>query len=293
LQKKLKRSRIYLIRKRALGDVLWIEPVIRQLAARYKKVIVHTKYNELFDNYPLHNVHFKEELNLFEKMLSRLGSLIKSPFLFINLDNAYEQHPKMHFLNAYQQKAGLPLTEEYPRIYFSAAEKEQVHIPAEKYVTLHIESFSTRNYRNVYGINWDEIVQYLGEKGYAVIQVGKNPDAIKGTRHVSTSIRDMMVLIKKSAFFIGIDSGPSHIAASLGVPAILFFGSINPQYRHFKSLFKGYILQQPCEFANCYHEQPGSEPVCRLVGDAGIPKCSLHTTAYLKNHIDLIVKEIV
>ncbi len=39
---------MYLVRKRALGDVLWIEPVIRALAAKHKKVVVVTLFNDLF-----------------------------------------------------------------------------------------------------------------------------------------------------------------------------------------------------------------------------------------------------
>lgn len=100
----------------------------------------------------------------------------------------------------------------------------------------------------------------------------------------------MMVVIKKSSLFIGIDSGPSHIAASLGTPSLLFFGAINPDYRHFRELLKGHILQQACEFAGCYHTSQKEEVDCRLVGNSGIPKCSLHTTEYVKGQIDSVIK---
>jgi heptosyltransferase-3 len=287
----LKKPFIYLIRKRALGDVLWIEPVIRQLAARHKKVIVYTLYSELFRHYPLANVVFKKKLTIAEKIWSRLESFFGTSLFSISLEKAYEKRPKMHFLNAYQQQASLPVTREYPRLYLSEEELKKTFVAAEKYVTLHVESFSTQNYRKIYGVNWDEIVQYITEKGFTVIQIGKEPIPIRGTQHISTSVRDMMVLIKKSSFFIGIDSGPSHIAASLGTPSLIFFGAVNPNYRHFRELFKGHILQQACEFAGCYHEAGKGEPDCRLVGNSGIPKCSLHTTAYVRTYIDLLIKE--
>jgi ADP-heptose:LPS heptosyltransferase len=223
----LKKPFIYLIRKRALGDVLWIEPVIRQLAARYKKVIVHTKHNELFLNYPLPNVVFKEKLGLFEKIWWKLESLLNTSIFSISLDMAYEKRPKMHFLNAYQQRAGLPLTREYPQLHLSAAELQKDLVPAgTPYAVLHIESFSNKNYRKVYGVDWNNVVQHLIEKGYTVVQLGKDPAPLKGVQHVRTSIREMMVVIKKSSLFIGIDSGPSHLAASLGTPSLLFFGAI-------------------------------------------------------------------
>jgi hypothetical protein len=79
----LKKPLTYLIRKRALGDVLWIEPVIRQLATRHKRVIVHTRHNELFLNYPLANVIFREKLGLAEKLLWKLESLFNTSLFCI------------------------------------------------------------------------------------------------------------------------------------------------------------------------------------------------------------------
>jgi ADP-heptose:LPS heptosyltransferase len=288
----VKKPFIYLIRKRGLGDVLWIEPVIRQLATRYKKLIVHTKYNALFQHYPLPNVIFKDKLSIAEKLLWKLESFFKTALFSISLEWAYEKRPKMHFLNGYQQQAGLPFTREYPQLHLSKEELQLNPVGAEKYAVLHVESFSDKNYRKVYGINWNNVAQYLIEKGFTVVQLGKDPAPIENVQHIRTTIREMMVVIKKSSLFIGIDSGPSHLAASLGTPALLFFGAVNPNYRHFPELMKGHILQQACEFAGCYHESSNMEEVdCKLVGSTGIPKCSLHTTGYVREKIDLIIKE--
>ena len=39
----------YIVRKRQLGDVLWAEPIIDEIALKYKKVIVLiTIFNSLF-----------------------------------------------------------------------------------------------------------------------------------------------------------------------------------------------------------------------------------------------------
>lgn len=57
----------YIVRKRQLGDVLWIEPIIDEIALKYKKVIVHTKYNEIFNNYKHKNVIFKKSLTFLKK----------------------------------------------------------------------------------------------------------------------------------------------------------------------------------------------------------------------------------
>lgn len=283
----------YLIRKRQIGDVLWIEPVIRQLSVKYSKVIVHTKYNELFNNYPCANVIFKNKLSFIEKVLARIEFILNTSFLFINLDMAYERSPNEHFLHAYQRKAALQLTLEYPRLYLNVEEQSKKIIPFNRYVILHLDSFSDRNYRRVYGVDWEVIISHLNNRGFEVVKVEKS-QITYGETKTNTTIRDLIMVINKSSFFVGIDSAPSHIAASLGIPSIVFFGSVNPMFRHFAKLFKGFFLQQHCEFAGCYHSAIGKTgAICRLVGNEGIPKCSLHTTEYVIQNIEALIKQYI
>jgi ADP-heptose:LPS heptosyltransferase len=294
LQEKLKKPFVYLVRKRALGDVLWIEPLIRQLASRNKRVIVYTKSPELFLHYPLLNVRFTSQLTFWEKMLWMLDKWLPIGRFFIDLDEAYEKNPKVHFLTAYQQAAELPETREYPRLYLS--NEERAFRPAEtgtgKYVVLHLESLTDRNYRKVYGVEWAKIVAALAAKGFTVLLIGKEPETIPGAIAVKTTLREMIGLLSGASFFIGIDSGPSHLAAALGVPALIFFGAVNPNFRHFRDLLKGRILQQPCEYMGWYHEDNRLTGFsCRLVGDEGIPKCAAHTTEYVLNNIQLLMKD--
>ena len=285
---------VYLIRKRALGDVLWLEPVIRQLAATHQKLIVYINFFFFFENYPLQNVQFKTSLNFYEKLILALERFFKTSVLFKDFEESYEKNPKLHFLHAYQQKAVLPLTIEYPVIHLS--EKERIlskkYSDSGKYMVLHLETLTNKNYRKVFGVNWIELVEAIREKGYRVIQIGKSPEGIPNTIHERTNIREMIALIAGSSFFMGIDSGPSHIASSLGIPSLIFFGAVNPEFRHFKSLFKGFFLQQPCQFAGCYHETVHmKDPECRLVGDQGIPICSLHSTVYVLERMDSLIKK--
>ena len=281
----------YIVRKRQLGDVLWIEPIIDEIALKYKKVIVHTKYNEIFNNYKHKNVIFKKELNIFEKILHALENFFNTSILFISLENTYEKDSKKHVLNAYQKKSKLELSEKYPKIYFSEEERMKNIVHYDNYVVIHLESFSTRNYRKVYGIECDKITSYLTEKGYKIILIGKNRYEIDNTIYIETDLREAMLLINKAKFFIGIDSFPSHVAASLGIPALIFFGAIDPAYRHFKNIFKGEFLQQKCEFNGCYHTDKKNEVTCRIVGNDGIPKCSLHDNNYILKNIEKLIIE--
>ena len=281
----LMRLPVYLIRRKALGDVLWIEPVIRQLSKKHRKVIVYTKFNPLFENYPAHNVIFKNKLNVVEKLLGWL-----KVFKFILLDKAYEARPQMHFLHAYQLEAGVPQKDEYPRLYLNDAERKEFS-HEKPYVVLHINTPSEKNYRKVYGINWEDVVAFLRSKNLQVISPGSQINPIPGVKYCNTSIRQLIALIYNASLFIGIDSGPSHIAASLNIPSILFFGSVNPAYRHFEKQHNAVIMQKPCVYAGCYHT-PTKElhgNTCKLVGNEGMPPCTFHTTKELIDNLNKLI----
>ncbi|MEO6490833.1 MAG: glycosyltransferase family 9 protein [Ferruginibacter sp.] len=269
---------IFIIRKIALGDVLWVEPVIRQLSLKYKKVVFKTEFASLFKNYPLTNVSFVDSFSVYHKIMYKIHRYYNWRSKYIELDKAYEQNPRMHILHAYQGKANLPATIEYPKLYLKDSDSE-VPVPAGKFIILHLETTSMRNFRNVYGVEWNTIIQYITDKGLEVIQLGIYPQQVKGARYIKTDLHGMTKLIDHCDLFIGIDSGPSHIAAALGKRCLIFFGSVNPWYRHFKALFNGTIMQSYCEFQHCYHEVTSTNGItCRLVGDEGKPICCIHNT---------------
>lgn len=278
---------IFLIRRKALGDVLWIEPVIEQLSKQHKKVVVYTKFNTLFENYPLKNVVFKDKLPVIDKLLGWINI-----FRFIHLDGAYESRPRMHVLHAYQEAAKVQQTDQYPKLYLSDFERKEF-IEEKPYVVLNLHTPSEKNYRKVYGIEWDAVVAYLAAQNFQVIYAGRQPSKIPGVKYLDTSIRQLIALIYNASLFIGLDSGPGHIAAALKVPSLLFFGSVNPEYRHFKNLHDAIIMQKPCDFAGCYHEKTGAlhGNSCRFVGDEGAPPCTVHTTEEVINNLSKLISQ--
>ena len=279
----------YIIRKRALGDVLWIEPVIAALAAKNKKLIVHTKYNALFENYPFTNVTFKEKLSFFEKLLVRIEGLLGTKIVSINLDKSYEQNPTVHFLNAYQTKAGLPAINQYPNIFISEKEKKNRIIDG-KYLVLHLESFASKPFRQIYGVDWTRVIEHLTIMGFKVVQIGVNDKPLPGAITVKTTLRELISLIYNCRFFIGLDSGPSHIAAALGKPAIIFFGAVNPFLRHFPDLFKGILVKQPCEYDGAATTLNYETLECTQTNKAGAPQCCIYTTDFVISKTDELLK---
>ena len=101
-----------------------------------------------------------------------------------------------------------------------------------------------------------------------------------------------MSLVYNADLFIGHDSGPSHIAAALEIPSVIFFGSVNPYFRHLDNN-KKVFMQSPCPFAHCYHEIPNSlgQP-CRLVGHREAPPCCIHTTDQVIEAITKVYGEV-
>jgi ADP-heptose:LPS heptosyltransferase len=282
----------YVLRKGAMGDVLWIEPLIKSLAASYRKVVVVSEYIELFDNYPLKNVTFVSKLSLTAKIFYGLEKLFKVQYFFINLRNSYESNPTVHLLFAYFTKAKQTAALTYPSLYLSEAEKTKKITAYSKYAVIHLDRYpDEQNFRNVFGIDWKDVASYIRGLGYDVVQIGKREHRIDGVEFLDTSLRDLIVLINNCAFFIGPDSGPSHLAACLQKPAIIIFGSVNPWLRHIKHQFNGIIMQGYCEFAGCYHRQRSREQICLIGGDESeiLPKCSVHTNKKINSCIDSLI----
>lgn len=272
----MKASTIYVIRKYSMGDVLWVEPLIASLARSYRKVVFVNRYPALFENYPAPNVVFKIRLSPLEKLYYWCCRQFRIRGKFIDLNQAYEANPRCHMLEAYVKTAGHAMPLVYPHLYLSEAEQSRSVVPSRSYAVIHLESLSAKNYRKVFGVNWPRLVASLNERGMDVYQIGNTDEQIAGATYIKTSIRDLVLLMAKARCFIGIDSGPSHVAAAWHIPSVLFFGAVNPAYRHLFDQFNGKILQSPCEYAFCYHTATdGKEVDCRLVGNEGIPKCSV------------------
>lgn len=253
---------IHIHRLYGFGDVLWIEPIVRHFLQHGQKVNVLTPYYEIFENYPSPHLLLNEMF------------LYSSNDKIIDLNMSYEKNTHIHFLEAFRMAAGVPEMElSYPRLHLSDEEKKP--LVCGDYIVLHLEK-NRCNFRNVYGIEWEKVINHLKSLGMKVVQISQSGENIFGEHLTMKNWRQIMTLIYRAKYFIGIDSGPSHIAAAFGIPALLFFGSVNPAYRHLKT-FKGIFLQGFCKHPHCFHEDICGKP-CKIVGNKGIPPCCRQTT---------------
>ena len=283
---------LFIWRRSALGDVLWLEPVLDHLSNKYKRIIFYSDYPELFENYPNHNVQFKKSPKGFLRIFFKAEAFLHSKLVLLNLNDAYEKFPAMHFLNGYFKSLGISQYQlRYPKLYLTNAELNKFN-NIGKFIVIAIETTDPQNYRQVYGVRWNNVVKYFHTQGFQVFITGKKIKDTFGAVHIDTSIRELIALINAAKLFIGIDSGPSHVAAALRVPAIFFFGSVNPAYRHFLNQLNGIILQGECEYAGCYHKGKTSQKrICKLVGQSGEPKCCVQTTDTVLKAVESILSK--
>lgn len=257
--------KVIFVRNLGFGDVIWTEPIVRHFVSKQEEVHLFTTHPYIFDHYPTDHL----KLNPWEKLFPIPESPISLQF---------EENPQMHYLECFRMQAGIPhLQLTPPQLHLSPEEKKR---KIEKpYAILHLDFYPDQfNFRNVYGIDWKEVVSYLQGQGLEVFQISKKAKSLVAPWIPTEDFREIMSILYHCDLFIGLDSGPSHIASALGIPSLIFFGSVNPKYRHLDENNKVF-LQQPCPFAHCYHELAHSfGQKCRLVKEEEAPPCCRQET---------------
>ena len=111
---------------------------------------------------------------------------------------------------------------------------------------------------------WTELVELLHKNGYAdIVQIGVSRHASFGKiavdqLHGTVSLLDELTLeetlgvISLARLYIGIDSGPLHLAAMARIPAVGIFGAITPQLRFSKDYCSHFVVSR-LECQGCGH----------------------------------------
>src|SRR5690606_6151146 len=158
-------------------------------------------------------------------------------------------------------------------------------------------------HRNIYGVDWEEVVKFLNSRGYDVVQlgVGKSED-VKGAIRMSTpSPEFLMWAVASSDLFVGIDSGVSHIASGFDVPSVIFFGSVDPHVIHADMTNKAAIHNhhhRVCEKPFCWTDEVGQSGKKCYVNEKKPPCTRFYTmqaidaiNSILSKNYTTIVKE--
>jgi hypothetical protein len=250
-------------REGALGDVIQVEPILAYYYSKGYNVILDSPYYEFF------KMHFFPvyDYRSFDKSI---------PHQIINLDSSYEAKPKQLHLNSYFETCGASdFVLRNPELNYQVQDSTRIF---KKYVVLHIDNRDT-THRNIFGVNWKDIVKSIEDRGYTVIQIGKAEHESVALEFNTVNHGMLLWLIAGCDFFVGVDSGPSHIAVALGKPCVLFFGSVKPEYIH-ADLSDIEVIQAACPVKKdgCWHDTLGYRGKdCEV--NVTTPPCCVSTNA--------------
>jgi autotransporter strand-loop-strand O-heptosyltransferase len=220
-------KRVYVaLDSKALGDSLAWFPYVEEFRKKHNcQIITSTFMNHMFvDQYP--NIKFVEPGTAVENLYA-----MYSIGLFYNEDNTINGlknpvDPKSVTMQKMcSDILGLDFVEIKPLI-----KKRQVQKPSQKQITIAIHGTAQPKYwNNPFG--WQEVVDWLNDKGYAVKLLSKEGDNYMGNKlpkgvfqHPTGPIEGVMDEMLKSEAFIGIGSGLSWLSWSLNVPTVLISG---------------------------------------------------------------------
>lgn len=263
---------IVIKRSGALGDCVMLEPLLHYYHIKGYKVVLDT-----------HPEFYKIYFQHYFPVYPRYSLPKEAKFTEINLDMSYEINPKQAVLQSYYDIAGIRDGEiRNARLNIAAGDGQKLF---NKYAVIHIDS-TGMPYRDIHGIEWSGVVKYLESNGYTVFQIGRRVEQEMATYLNTMNIEFMMFVLKGADLFIGGDSGPAQVAVGLGVPSIIFFGSVNPEYRY-PDMTNIRVVQSPCckeETKNCYHNKVD------VVGDDCIysqqyPPCTQYTSTQVIDKI--------
>jgi hypothetical protein len=273
------RPSVVVKRTGAMGDVIGVEPLLEY----YYNKGYHVFLDTLPDFYMLFVQH-----NYPVRHVSELNPRVKP--LVIDLDMAYEENPKQLHLKSYLEKAGIEDCDlRNPKLHFRTTEKNKLF---KKYCVIHNDR-RPQGGRNA-SLDWYAVVEYLNQVGYTVIQVGEG-DSLEVTGAIkmrAATLNLLQFIIAGADLFVGNDSGPSHIAIAQGVPCVLFFGSVNPEYIHPErgnNVFLHNHHKRVCNEPFCWHSVVGCEGVeCYI--DEVRPPCMEFTTMQVIDAIKQVTK---
>ena len=196
------------IESKSLGDTLaWVPYALEFQKLHQCKVILSSFWNKILD-YP--------ELELVEPgvVVNNIYALYRLGW-FYNADKEPEVPNTIPLQKAATNILGLEFEEIRPMLKLEKRRKL-----GNKYVTIATNSTAGCKFWTREG--WQELINYLHDKGYAVINVSKENNPFDNCTKISdTSIENTIDVILHSEFFIGLSSGLSWLAWALKKKVIM------------------------------------------------------------------------
>ncbi|WP_321900026.1 glycoside hydrolase family 99-like domain-containing protein [Paraburkholderia heleia] len=252
-----------------IGDIVACEPVARYLKMKYPGStvawVVNKAYRELIDSNPYVDETVAVDCLTDWIKISRHGGYDKVVDLHVNYRvcshcrvplikehgnpfiNAYEWLDYGALLEAFTMGAGLPKLSAAPRLYIGDADRRAVDalgLPAQ-YCVIHRESNNVD--KDWTSENWQALARWIAtELKLPIVEVGVSKEgepsplaALATDLRSRTSILATAEVIRRARFFIGVDSGPSHLANAVCTPGVVLLGRMGAfrQYTPYTGLY--------------------------------------------------------
>jgi ADP-heptose:LPS heptosyltransferase len=258
-----------LVRRRAaLGDVIMSTGVVRELKNKYHcEIDVATEFPNVFDNNP--HVRAIYHTNAMPETASY--------DLYINLDDAYENNPINHYLDSYFYRAFGTSTVDTktPELFATDVDIETTNEflqinQLDKYIVVHIRQW----YWPLKNMSWDTWFAvfeklFTQRTDFKIVCVGTTQDGhVEHPLFVDArdklNVQQQKLLMDGARCFVGIDSGPYHIAAASDTHIIslhthLFPERIAPQHKPYTAI-KSSV---DCVGCNDTQQRPVRQVICK------------------------------
>ena len=269
IKQQLKRGKkvIAISLSRKIGDIVAIEPIVRGIRKKYPEEYIiwftEFQYEAIIVNNPNINsvfgihclsdwitfsylikfdiicdFHFDGRKCCFLTLKKKVGNK------HINHSNYYNHG---NLLNIYSKTSSFSPLINHPKFYNNKKDIEivnKIELPSY-YFVVHCE---TQSKQRSWGSNkWVHLIDYItSELQIDVIEIGNKSDLnifnnLKYENYCGQlSILSAGELIKRSSMFIGLDSGPAHIANAVGTYGIILMGDYY-QFKNYQPFSGGYM----------------------------------------------------
>lgn len=252
-----KKKLILVVRTEHFGDIVAAEPLARQLRQKYPNDylvwLVKPVFKELVATHPDLNEVWPQQSVLHRLLVCQSGvfdEVYNLEFWQSNLDlvsgcvhkneaakrqdiTIFNYFEKGSLLTTFQLLSNLPLHDDAPRVYISNTDRARVDALQLPTKTIVVHCSSNYVVKDWSVAKWEALIAWLIiEKGYSVVEIGlKSQNKIDLAGYYNCcgqlSILQTAEVIRRADYFVGIDSGPAHLANAVGTFGFLLFGKLN------------------------------------------------------------------
>jgi heptosyltransferase III len=276
-----------------LGDIVACEPVARHLRREYPAAhllwIVREPFRGLVECHPaLDGILVVSCLAEYSRLLARTEGV---EFIDLHIHHRVcgkfgDVHRKLNgdpsidpsnyfnhgaLLEAFSRSAGLPPLAEAPQLHLSPAHAAEVAplLPPRPYFIVHASTNEVL--RDWKPERWLELVDALSAARFPLVEIGFHPIVAHQRASVRNlcgrlTVAQMAEIIRHCSGFIGLDSGPAHIANACSRPSVILMGS----YREFRRYmpYTGFLREHAAAMIEAWDGPVAEIPVERVLARA-------------------------